>query len=98
MILGTAAYMSPEQARGQAGRQARRHLGVRLRAVRDADGQRAFAGDDVSETLAAIIHEEPRWDALPARPAGEHRDAAAAMPAEGPAGSGSATSVTRASS
>ena len=29
MILGTAAYMAPEQARGKTGRQARRHLGVR---------------------------------------------------------------------
>ena len=37
MLLGTAAYMSPEQAKGQAGRQAQRHLGVRLRALRDAD-------------------------------------------------------------
>ena len=33
MILGTAAYMSPEQATRQGRRQARRHLGVRLRAV-----------------------------------------------------------------
>ena len=33
VILGTAAYMSPEQARGKGGRQAHRHLGVRLRAV-----------------------------------------------------------------
>ena len=31
MILGTAAYMAPEQARGQSRRQARRHLGVRRR-------------------------------------------------------------------
>ena len=36
IILGTAAYMSPEQARGKAGRQARRRLGLRGRAVRDA--------------------------------------------------------------
>ena len=36
MILGTAAYMAPEQARGQSGRQARRHLGVRGGPVRDA--------------------------------------------------------------
>ena len=38
VMLGTAAYMAPEQAKGQSGRQAQRHLGVRLRAVRDADG------------------------------------------------------------
>ena len=37
MILGTAAYMSPEQAKGRDGRQAQRHLGLRLRALRDAD-------------------------------------------------------------
>ena len=37
MILGTAAYMAPEQARGKTGRQARRHLGVRRRPLRDAD-------------------------------------------------------------
>ena len=40
-ILGTAAYMSPEQARGQAGRQAHGHLGLRLRALRDAHRPRA---------------------------------------------------------
>ena len=40
MILGTAAYMAPEQARGRAGRQARRHLGLRRRPLRDAHGPR----------------------------------------------------------
>ena len=38
MILGTAAYMAPGAGARQDGRQARGHLGVRLRAVRDADG------------------------------------------------------------
>ncbi len=41
MILGTAAYMAPEQARGPIGRQARRHLGLRLRLLRDAHGDGA---------------------------------------------------------
>ena len=38
VILGTAAYMSPGAGEGPPGGQAQRHLGVRLRALRDADG------------------------------------------------------------
>ena len=38
VILGTAAYMVPEQARGKRGRSADRHLGLWLRSLRDADG------------------------------------------------------------
>ena len=43
VIMGTVAYMSPEQTR-QSGRQARRRLGVRLRVIRDADGQARVRG------------------------------------------------------
>ena len=46
IILGTAAYMSPEQARGKRGRQAHRHLGVRLRALRDAHRPRGVRRRD----------------------------------------------------
>ena len=50
-----------------AGRQAHRHLGLRLRAVRNADRPPAFPGETVSDTIAAILEREPDWPALPAR-------------------------------
>ena len=48
-------------ARGHA----RRHLGLRLRAVRNAHGRPPFTGQTVAETLAAILEREPDWNALP---------------------------------
>ena len=45
---------------GQGGRQARRHLGVRVRALRDAHRQRRVRGRDVSDTLAACSSETCR--------------------------------------
>ena len=44
VIMGTAAYMSPEQARGKSRRQARRCVGVRVRPVRDAGRQAPVRG------------------------------------------------------
>ena len=71
VILGTAAYMSPEQARGQAGRQACRHLGVRLRALRDARPARGrSAARRVSDTLAEVLKSRTGMDGAAARDAG----------------------------
>jgi Tol biopolymer transport system component len=65
MILGTAAYMSPEQAKGK--RVDRRAdvwaFGVVLFEM--LTGQRMFEGETVSETLASVIKEEVPWDRLP---------------------------------
>jgi serine/threonine-protein kinase len=66
MILGTAAYMSPEQARGQAvdKRADIWALGVVLYEL--VTGRRLFDGQTVSDTLAAVLREEPAWDGIPA--------------------------------
>ena len=58
--------MSPEQARGKRGRQARGHLGVRRRALRDADRPPLFARRTVADTIAAVLHVEPDWSRVPA--------------------------------
>ena len=66
VILGTAAYMSPEQARGKTvdrradiwsfGRVLYEMLG----------GRQPFEGDTVTDVLAAVVRAEPDWEALPA--------------------------------
>ena len=64
MILGTAAYMSPEQARGA--RVDRRADIWALGCVMSEmlTGRRAFEGDTVADTLAAVLRGEPDWSAL----------------------------------
>ena len=66
MILGTAAYMSPEQAKGRAvdKRSDVWAFGAVLYEMLTA--RRAFEGDDVSDTLARILMKEPDWTTLPA--------------------------------
>ena len=66
IILGTAAYMSPEQVKG---RQADKRSDVwAFGAVlyEMLSGRRAFKGDDTSDTLAAVLREAIDWTALPA--------------------------------
>ena len=66
MILGTAAYMAPEQARGR--RVDRRADVWAFGAVlyEMLTGARAFPGDDLTDTLAAVVRAEPDWTLLPA--------------------------------
>ena len=66
MILGTADVHESGTGARTGRRQAHRHLGVRMRAVRDAHRQPAFPGETVSDTIAAILEREPAFEALPA--------------------------------
>jgi len=66
VILGTAPYMSPEQARGRAVDKRTDIWAFGCVLFEMLSGTRPFAGDDVTETLGAIIHKEPPWEALPA--------------------------------
>jgi Tol biopolymer transport system component len=67
VILGTAAYMSPEQARGKAvdTRADIWAFGVVLYEL--LTGKRLFEGEDLTETLASVVKEHPRLDAVPER-------------------------------
>jgi Tol biopolymer transport system component len=67
MILGTAAYMSPEQACGKPVDKRADIWAFGCVLYEMLTGQRAFDGQGVSETLARVIEREPDWDALPAR-------------------------------
>jgi Tol biopolymer transport system component len=74
MILGTAAYMSPEQARGRAVDKRTDIWSFACVLFEMLTGRQAFAGETASDTLARILEREPAWDALPSdTPAAIHR-------------------------
>jgi serine/threonine protein kinase len=66
MILGTAAYMSPEQARGKPVDKRADIWAFGAVFYEMLTGRRAFEGEDVSTIIAAVIQSEPRWDGVPA--------------------------------
>ena len=65
VILGTAAYMSPEQAKGKPVDRRADIWAFGCVLFEMLTGRRAFEGEDVSDTLAAVLRGEPPWAALP---------------------------------
>jgi Tol biopolymer transport system component len=67
VILGTAAYMSPEQARGKAVDKRTDIWAFGVVLYEMLTGQQLFAGETVSDTLAAVLRHEPDYARVPAR-------------------------------
>jgi Tol biopolymer transport system component len=65
MILGTAAYMAPEQARGRTVDKRADVWAFGCVLYEMLTGRRAIEGDDVSDTLAAVLRADPDWTRLP---------------------------------
>ena len=66
MILGTAAYMAPEQAHGKAADHRADVWAFGVVAYELLTGTPAFPGESVADILGAVMHKEPDWTKLPA--------------------------------
>jgi serine/threonine protein kinase len=67
VILGTAAYMSPEQARGAALDKRTDIWSFGCVFFQMLTGQLPFGGGTVTDMMASVVKDEPNWDQLPAR-------------------------------
>src|ERR1700691_5595023 len=67
MILGTAAYMSPEQARGKPVDKRADIWAFGVVLYEMLTGKPLFAGETVSDTLAQVLTKEPDWEQVPAK-------------------------------
>ena len=66
IVLGTASYMSPEQAKGRAVDRRTDIFGFGCILYEMLTGRMAFHGDDVPDTLSRILQRDPDWTQLPA--------------------------------
>ena len=66
VILGTAAYMAPEQAKGRAVDKRADIWAFGCVLYEMLTGARAFDGNDITDVLASVIKSDPEWAALPA--------------------------------
>ena len=65
VILGTAAYMSPEQAKGKPADKRADVFAFGAVLYELLTGKRAFEGETITETIAAVLKSEPEWERLP---------------------------------
>jgi len=65
VLLGTAAYMSPEQAKGREADKRSDIWAFGCVLYEMLTGRRAFDGDDMTDVLGAVVRLEPNWEALP---------------------------------
>ena len=65
VLLGTAAYMSPEQARGESADRRADIWAFGVVLMEMLTGKRVYAGKTLSDTLAGVLAREPEWDDLP---------------------------------
>jgi len=73
MILGTAAYMSPEQAKGRPADKRSDIWAFGCVLFEMLTGTRPFDGEDITDVMVAVLSKEPDWTALPVRVPGSIR-------------------------
>ena len=66
-VVGTAAYMAPEQARGKPVDKRADIWAFAVVLYEMLTGERMFQGETISDTLAAVLTVEPEWDRVPAK-------------------------------
>jgi len=66
-VIGTAAYMAPEQARGKPVDKRADIWAFGVVLYEMLTGERLFGGETFSDTLAQVIMKEPQWDKVPAK-------------------------------
>ena len=83
VILGTAAYMSPEQAKGREADKRSDVWAFGAVLYEMLTGRRAFDGEDMSDTLASVLKSDPDWAHLPSGSSAGDPHAHSPLPDEG---------------